>query len=86
LGSYLQSKETAATKAGIMGDGQDQCQVLLNRITVGIDMKLDMLSYLKGVKVPGRNIQDPEYNQIFDETARRIYGFITRRECPESGR
>jgi hypothetical protein len=67
-----------------MGDGQDQCQVLLNRITVEIDMKLDMLSYQKGVKVPSRNIQNPEYNQVFDETARRIYKLITGRRCPES--
>ncbi len=42
---------------------------LLNRITVEIDRKLDMLSYLKGVKVPGRNIRNPAYNRVFDETA-----------------
>ena len=47
-------------------------------------MKLDMLSYLKGVTVPGRNIQNPDYNRVFDETARRIYEAVTGRECPES--
>ena len=75
--------EPVVTKAGIMGDDQAQCQALLNRITVEIDMTLDMLSYQKGVKVPGRNIQNPEYNQIFNETARRIYKAITGRVCPE---
>jgi len=47
-------------------------------------MTLDMLSYQKGVKVPGRNIQNPEYNRVFDETARRIYKAVTGRGCPEA--
>jgi hypothetical protein len=47
-------------------------------------MKLDMLSYLKGVTVPGRTIQNPGYNRVFDETARRIYEVITGRGCPKS--
>ena len=64
--------EPVVTEDGILGDDKVQCQALLNRITVEIDMKLDMLSYQKGVKVPGRNIQDPDYNQIFHETAWRI--------------
>ena len=76
--------EPVVTKDGIMGDNQAQCQALLNRITVEIDMKLDMLSYLKGVIVPGRNIQNPDYNRVFDETAKRIYEVITGRGCPES--
>ncbi len=71
-------------KMELLGDDQAQCQALLNRITVEIDMKLDMLSYLKDVKVPGRNIQNPDYNRVFDETAKRIYEVITGRGCPES--
>ena len=59
--------EPLVTKEGIMEDDQTQCQALLNRITVEIDMKLDMLSYQKGVKVLGRNIQNPDYNRVFDE-------------------
>jgi hypothetical protein len=78
--------EPTVTKVGIMGDDHAQCQALLNRITVEIDMTLDMLSYQKGVKVPGRNIQIPDYNRIFDETARRIYLAVTGRGCPESVR
>jgi hypothetical protein len=76
--------EPDVTKAGITGDDQTQCQALLNRITVEIDMKLDMLSYQKGVKIPDRNIRNPDYNRVFDETARRIYEAVTGRECPES--
>jgi hypothetical protein len=78
--------EPTVTKAGIMGDDQAQCQALLNRITVEIDMTLDMLSYQKGVKVPGRNINNPDYNRFFDETARKIYKTVTGRDCPESVR
>jgi hypothetical protein len=76
--------EPVVTEDGILRDDEDQCQALLNRITVEIDMKLDMLSYLKGVTVPGRNIQNPDYNRVFDDTARRIYEAVTGRECPES--
>jgi len=76
--------EPVVTKDRILRDDQAQCQALLNRITVEIDMKLDMLSYLKGVKVPGRNIQHTDYNRVFDETAKLIYEVITGRSCPES--
>jgi hypothetical protein len=58
----------------------------LNRITVEIDMTLDMLSYQKGVKLSGRNIENPDYNRVFDETARRIYEAVTGRGYPESVR
>ena len=76
--------EPLVTKKGIVGDDQTHCQALLNRITVEVDMKLDMLSYQKGVKVPGRNIQNPDYNRDFDETTRRIYEVVTGRACPKS--
>ena len=76
--------EPVVTEDGILRDDQAQCQALLNRITVEIDMKLDMLSYQKGVIVPGRNIQNPDYNLVFDETAKRIHEAITGRGCPES--
>jgi hypothetical protein len=78
--------ESTVTKAGIMEDDQAQCQALLNRITVEIDMTMEMLSYQKGVKVPGRNIDNLDYNRVFDDTARRIYEAITGRVCPDSVR
>jgi len=49
-------------------------------------MKLDMLGYQKGVKVPGRNIKNPDYNRVFDKMARRIHDAVSGRECPESFR
>ncbi len=76
--------EPVVTKAGILRDDKDQCQALINRITVEIDTNLEMLSYQKGVKMPERKIRDPEYNKVFDETARQIYEAITGRSCPES--
>lgn len=76
--------EPDITEDGILRDDKAQCQALLNRITVEIDMKLDMLSYLKGVIVPGRNIRNSEYHKVFEETAKRIYEVITGRSCPKS--
>ena len=76
--------EPDVSEAGILRDNKAQCQALLNRITVEIDVKLDMLSYQKDIIVPGRNIQNPDYKKVFDETAKRIYEIITGRPCPES--
>jgi hypothetical protein len=78
--------EPIVTEAGILRADQAQCKALLNRIAVEIDMKLDMLSYQKDIKVPGRNIQNPNYTQVFNETAKRIYIAITGKSCPESVR
>lgn len=76
--------EPIVTKAGIMDDEQAQCQAMINRIAVEIDMKLDMLGFHKDIKVLGRNIQYPDYTRVFDETAKRIYAVITGRSCPDS--
>jgi hypothetical protein len=76
--------EPDVTEDGILREDKAQCQALLNRITVEIDIKLDMLSYLKDVKMPDRAIRNPDYNRVFDETAKRIYEVITGRGCPES--
>jgi hypothetical protein len=84
LSRDMDLREPVVTEAGIMGYDQAQCQALLNRITVEIDMKLDMLSYQKGVKVRGRNIRNPDYNEVFEKTAKHIYEVITGRGCPES--
>jgi hypothetical protein len=78
--------EPMVTEDGILINDKAQCQALLNRIAVEIDMKLDMLSYMKYIKDPGRNIQDPNYSRVFDETAKAIYKAITGRICPESVR
>ncbi len=76
--------EPVVTKDGILRGDQPQCQALTNRITVEIDTNLEMLSYQKGVKMPERNIHNPDYNQVFKKTARHIYEVITGRSCPES--
>jgi hypothetical protein len=76
--------EPVVTKAGIIEDDQAQCQALLSRITVEIDMRLDMLRSEEGIKVAGRDIKNPDYNRVFDETAKRIYEVVTGRRCPES--
>ena len=72
------------TEDGILEDDSAQCQVLLDRISVEIDMRLDMLSYLKDAEVFDRNIQNTDYRQFFDKTAKRIYEAVTGRDCPES--
>ena len=46
-------------------------------------MNIDkMIEDLEGIKMPNR--QDPEYRDVFDETAKQIYKTITGRRCPVS--
>ncbi len=63
---------------------QADWQALIGRIAVEIDLNFENLDGLKGVKMPDRNIKDPKYNRIFDETTRRLYEIIVGRECPKS--
>jgi hypothetical protein len=75
--------EPLVTEAGILRDDQAQCQALLGRIAVEIDLHLETIDGLKGVKMPYRNAKDPEYNRVFDGTAKQIYKLITGRSCPK---
>jgi len=52
LNRELDLGEPFVTEAGILRNDQAQCQALINRITVEIDMNLERLSYQKGVKMP----------------------------------
>ena len=70
------------TEAGILSDNKDECQALVGRIAVEIDMNLEKLESMKGVEMPNR--QAPEYRRVFVEAARKIYKKITGRSCPES--
>ena len=76
--------EPVVTKSGILQDNQTECQAFLNRIIVEIDMNWDALEYQTSVKMPDRSLKNPEYNQIFAETARKIYKSMTGRSCPNS--
>ena len=72
------------TENGILNDKLTECQTLLGRIAVEIDMHLDRLEDLEGVKMPDRGIKDPQYSRIFNETAIKIYRRITDRKCPKT--
>ena len=72
------------TERGILKDNLSECQSLIGRIAVEIDMNLEALDLLEGVKMPNRSGKDPEYNRIFDKTAKMIYKAVTGRSCPES--
>ncbi len=76
--------ETVVTARGILQDNPAECQALIGRIAVEIDMNLEALDLLEGVKMPNRNVKDPDYNRTFYETAKMIYKTVTGRSCPES--
>jgi hypothetical protein len=69
------------TEEGILNDQRDECQALFSRLTVEVDMNLDGLEFVEGVKMPQRNFKDQEYNSIFRKTVQGIYRTITGRDC-----
>jgi hypothetical protein len=69
------------TEEGILNDKKDECQALFSRIVVEVDMSLEGLQYVDGVKMPKRNIKDKEYNKTFRKSVQNIYKTITGREC-----
>ena len=71
------------TEAGVMKDHQAECQTLLGRIAVEIDTHLEQMDDLEGVKMPDR-VNDPRFDPMFDDTAKRLYKTITGRDCPEA--
>jgi hypothetical protein len=79
LNRDLELDEVVITKKGLLRDDLAQCQSFLNRIIVDMDMDLETLSFAD-VKRP---YDDPEYNEVFDRTARGIYEITTRRACHE---
>ncbi len=72
------------TKEGILRDDPAECQALLSRIVVEIDMHLDSLQYLEEVKFAERDNKDGSYRQTFDRAAREVYQAVTGRVCPEA--
>jgi hypothetical protein len=72
------------TERGILQDNPAECQALISRIAVEIDMNLEALDLLEGVKMPDRNVKDPDYSRLFDKTAKMIYETVTGRSCPGS--
>jgi hypothetical protein len=84
LNRDLNLGEAVVTERGILQDNPAECQALIGRIAVEIDMNLEALDLLGGVKMPSRDGKVPEYNRTFYETAKMIYKTVTGRSCPES--
>jgi hypothetical protein len=70
------------TVRGILEDKAPECQALVRYIGTEMDMLLDTMDYLEGVRAPERN--SPEYRREFERVARWVYEKITGRPCPES--
>lgn len=71
------------TKEGILQDKESECRVLLGRIEFEIDLHLEKLEDLRGVRLPRRSGKDPRYLGALNETASNVYQLITGRPHPE---
>jgi hypothetical protein len=78
--SRINSRRTVT----IRGDVDTQAANTNEIIADEIDTNLEMLGYQLCIKMPDRTIRNPDYNRIFDKTAKRIYEAVTERGCPES--
>lgn len=72
------------TKEGILKNQLPECQTFFDRIISEIDQHLDTLEYLESVQFPNRNIKDPKFNNVFNDTAVKLYETITGQPCPDS--
>jgi hypothetical protein len=82
LNRDLEREETVLTIEGILLEDPAQCQALTGRIILEMDQQLETLERTKGIPFSDRN--DPEYDLLFDRTARRIYEKIVEHPCPAS--
>jgi hypothetical protein len=61
------------TVDGILNRNRDECEALLEYIKMQMDMMLEILEYVDGVKFPVENRTGDEYRKLFDETAFVVY-------------
>ena len=71
------------TEEGILRDNPTECQTLLTKFVVEMDMRLSTLESLHGVRFPKRNFGVQVYAGAFDASAREVYKVVTGRDCPE---
>ena len=79
LNQDLKLGDPVITKEGILQDQEPECRALFGWLEVEMDLSLDELRYIKGVKFPHRSIQDPAYKRRFDETVAKVYKVIAGR-------
>ena len=84
LNRDLERGEAVVSIEGILLEDPAQCQALAGRIIIEMDQQLEMLERTEGIPFSGRN--DPEYDPLFDRTARKIYEKIVGHPCPSSVR
>ena len=70
------------TVDGILNGNQDECKALLEYIKMQMDMMLETLDYVDGVKFPLENRTGPEYRKLFDETALKVYEAMVGKSYP----
>ena len=70
------------TVDGILSGNQDECKALQEYIKMQIDMMLETLEYVHGVKFPLENRTGAEYRKLFDETALKIYEGVVGKPYP----
>ena len=71
------------TRKGIMQDKVPECRALLDRIELDMDLSLESLESIQGVKFSQNDREAPEYKQFFDETEMKIYEVMTGRPYPK---
>jgi hypothetical protein len=68
--------QPVVTIDGILNGKQDECGALLEYVKMQMDVMLEILDNVDGVKVPLENRTGPEYRRLFDETALGVYDAV----------
>ena len=75
--------QAVMTVDGILYGKQDECGALLEYVKMQMDMMLEILDNVDGVKVPLDNRTGPEYRRLFDETALEFYEAVVGNPYPK---
>ena len=70
------------TVDGILNGNGGECEALLEYIKMQMDMMLETLEYVDGVKFLLKNRTGAEYRKLFDETALKIYEAVVGKPYP----
>ena len=71
------------TVEGVLQDNEAECEILLERIHLEIDMSLQSLEDIKGVNILFQSHPRVEYQKLFNETTLKIYEAVTGRHYPK---
>ncbi len=78
----LELGEAVVTKDGILRNDPEPCRSLFGRVVVEMEQQLEAMRGMEEIPCPAPD--DPDYDRLFTQTAKKIYEKIVGQPCPSS--